>query len=49
VMPGHFVARLIIPGRHDWQSDVPAGVPALYYVSRPVRLANRYLRRGDPG
>jgi len=47
MMARHFVARVVTPGTWDWQSRrVPSRLPALYYLSRPVRLASRYLRRG---
>jgi len=49
-MPAHFAARVLTPGIHDWgDGEGPAGWPAKYYLTRPVRLASRLLRRGDTG
>jgi hypothetical protein len=50
VMAPHFVARVVTPGTWDWESSlVSSRLPALYYLSRPVRLARRYLGRGGTG
>jgi len=43
----HFGARVVTPGTWDWESNlVSPRLPALYYLSRPIRLARRYLGRG---
>ncbi len=50
MMPVHFVARVVTPGTWDWESGrIPPRLPGLYYLSRPVRLASRQLRRGGEG
>jgi len=50
VMVPHLVARVVTPGTWDWESSlVSSRLPALYYLSRPVRLARRYLGRGGTG
>ena len=49
-MPVHFVARVFTPGTWDWESGrIPPHLPGLYYLSRPVRLATRFRRRGGAG
>lgn len=50
LMAPHFVARVVTPGTWDWESSlVSSRLPALYYLSRPVRLVRRYLARGGTG